>query len=209
MKRKSTQTSRLFRTSSIRRRNFPLNFMNNPQDEFGPYAEAYHRAAKILAKRLHRASGYMDTDALPVVFLYRHALELTLKAILLVGFGSPLGEKYKITADDIKAALASHSLAPMFLQTVRVFKAAKIKWCPDIPGFSTEAEMSQSLREFDKIDRKAVAFRYPTDRQLDGNLRTHFCFDLFDFAARMDLVLSTLNGARFCLEDLQGWDYGP
>ena len=49
------------------------------KDAFNYYAEGYRRAAETLTKSLRRRRGFLNCEALPVVFLYRHAFELSLK----------------------------------------------------------------------------------------------------------------------------------
>jgi hypothetical protein len=61
--------------------NVVLNFMRFPQGEFAAYGRSYHEAANRLVTSM--GSGhYRDPDACPIVFLYRHAVELYLKAII-------------------------------------------------------------------------------------------------------------------------------
>ena len=64
------------------RRNTVLNWHRAPEEEFDIYAGVYWNAAQTLAKNLD-LDGIFGYDACPIVFLYRHALELYLKAVLL------------------------------------------------------------------------------------------------------------------------------
>lgn len=65
--------------------NVVLNFRHATNDEFAVYAEAFHWAGNILAEKMFDQAGYNDLEACPIVFLYRRALELYLKAIALDG----------------------------------------------------------------------------------------------------------------------------
>src|SRR5271154_5716323 len=65
--------------------NFVISFTNDPMGDFAAFAKGYKRAANRLARSLLRAPRFPDYDAYPVVFLYRHALELSLKHIVYAG----------------------------------------------------------------------------------------------------------------------------
>lgn len=64
--------------------NVVLNFMRFPKGELAAYGRSYHEAGQHLVKRM-ASTHYRDPDACPIVFLYRHAVELYLKAIILWG----------------------------------------------------------------------------------------------------------------------------
>lgn len=51
------------------------------------YPTAYQQAASKLVEVFRAKPYYSDAEACPIVFLYRHAIELYLKAILLWGEG--------------------------------------------------------------------------------------------------------------------------
>jgi len=62
--------------------NFVISFTRDPRNDFGVFAEGYTRAASELAKDILSRTRFPDFDAYPVVFLYRHSLELYLKNIV-------------------------------------------------------------------------------------------------------------------------------
>ena len=64
--------------------NVSLNH-GRPSDEFAAYAGAYHRAGQALFERNFTPETQEDVDVLPMGFLYRHAAELYLKAIVRRG----------------------------------------------------------------------------------------------------------------------------
>jgi hypothetical protein len=80
----SPRGSSLFQASSFYR-NVKINLQYAAIDEFGAYASAFHRASQALAEKMFASAGYNELDACPIVFLYRHELELSLKAIALTG----------------------------------------------------------------------------------------------------------------------------
>ncbi|MCX6101586.1 MAG: hypothetical protein NTV92_09290 [Candidatus Bipolaricaulota bacterium] len=64
------------------RTNFIINWTATPKGDFGVFAKGYTLAANRLAQLLLEAPRFSDYEAYPVVFLYRHALELSLKQII-------------------------------------------------------------------------------------------------------------------------------
>jgi len=62
--------------------NFVNRFTDNPKNDFGVFARGYFRAASKLAEQLLSKERFPDYEAYPVVFLYRHSLELYLKNII-------------------------------------------------------------------------------------------------------------------------------
>jgi hypothetical protein len=63
--------------------NVVFNWRKNPFDDLVAFAVGYRRAAQHLAASIESANGYSDNQGYPILFLYRHALELYLKAVLV------------------------------------------------------------------------------------------------------------------------------
>lgn len=64
---------------------FVISFTNDPKGDFSAFAKGYTLAANRLAASLLEAPRFPDYEAYPVVFLYRQALELSLKHIIYGG----------------------------------------------------------------------------------------------------------------------------
>lgn len=64
---------------------FPiLHWHDVPKEEYRFYAHAFHKAARMLAANTNLDKKvHADWDACPVVSMYRHALELHLKSLVL------------------------------------------------------------------------------------------------------------------------------
>src|SRR6266404_2839264 len=60
-----------------------LNFTRHAKGDLHIYAHAHQQAASKLVDVFRANPYYSDAEACPIVFLYRHAIELYLKAILL------------------------------------------------------------------------------------------------------------------------------
>ncbi len=64
--------------------NIVLNWLGEPNEELDVYAHAFHEAARKLFQNFGKLVVPPNVQALPIVFLYRHAFELYLKATILV-----------------------------------------------------------------------------------------------------------------------------
>lgn len=119
---------RLFVDNGQSRGTVILNWHREPEGEFRYMAEAFHQAAKAGIRRPKRNRHFgiegipiEDFHAYPVIFLYRHALELALKAIILRGAdmlslnGQPEVDKMKLRR--------THSLDWLRGESERVFEA--------------------------------------------------------------------------------------
>lgn len=123
---------------------------------FGPdrhgldeYSSGYKQAADILATRVISAGRDTERLILPIMFLYRHYLELRLKELNTTGH-ELLSKKGELPG--------GHSLMNLWAEARRILEEV---W----PAGSKKElhAMDVIIREFDKIDPEGVAFRYPTN----------------------------------------------
>ena len=123
------------------------------------YAQAYRRAALQLYKEFRQTDESRDMDMHPIVFLYRHALELYLKGILLVGNGILLKEGRPLKQS--KQIFKDHDLKKMLPGVRDIFDLLDCSdiWVP--PIFNSFVDVERVVRAFDEIPYDA--FRYPVD----------------------------------------------
>ncbi len=156
-----------------------LNWRRSPEEEFDIHAGAYWNAAQT-------PFGY---DACPVVFLYRHSLELYLKAIL---HGE--GKNFLQQAPH-PTLLKKHRLAPLVPFVRELFEKFL---APNMFGarqVETFDEFEDVVKDLERVDIESFAFRYPVTINDQGALPEHFTFSVRLFAEKMDGVLKTLAGA--------------
>jgi hypothetical protein len=175
------------------------------------YARSFHEAAKTLA-----ASFRPDPDALapsaacPVVFMYRHAVELHLKAIVLGEGGNFLPTK----PDPISVS-KSHSVSWLAQFACQIVTA--LKWEPEFKceGIETLADFKAVVEEINSVDPGSYSFRCPVDPQSASSIH--------EFARKMDALIDLLAATADALAaewDLRlegpgidaGWtggDFGP
>jgi hypothetical protein len=177
-----------------------LNFLRNPPSEFGAYASAFHRAGCQLVKDLASAHGYRDTDACPIVFLYRQALELYVKGTIVSG------ERLLALAEQAlpitSKLLREHRLSPLVPALDAVFQIANWSWPVDVPNFGSPSEFGRYLDALESVDPLSFAFRYPTNKAGEANLSHHFRFNVITFAETLDPILNLLNGGLTGLDEL-------
>jgi hypothetical protein len=162
---------------SRNRRNVP------PQDLF-LHARSFHAAGKKLVEMLEFDSGpFTDLAACcPVVFLYRHALELHLKAIVLGEGGNFLA-----TMPDPLSIHKTHSVSWLSQFVVQIVTA--LKWEPEFKcqGVESLDDFKAVVEEVNSVDAGSYAFWLPVEAEAKG------CFDVRGFATRMDALLALLD----------------
>jgi hypothetical protein len=156
------------------------------------YARAYHKAAKRLVEEFRQALSDNDIDAHPVVFLYRHALEVYLETVL--DFGDSLlwfrGKPLKGRAQILKG----HGLTTLLPRFQEIFNLIDVSDVWDAPFCTPSVDIERMIRAIDNVTHDAV--RYPV-RIRDGNLiellPDGLEFNLLTFANKMDALLNVLD----------------
>ncbi len=180
-----------------------LNWVGTPEREFTWYGEAFHEAGKALVEQLKNDPRFgLDGPppdsfkAVPVVYMYRHAMELYLKGVILAGAEIlPLRGGAGL---DLKALSNTHSLPRLLQDVERIFEAFQWEWDFKLLLFRSLADFRSAIGELDGVDAQSFAFRYPT--QKDGRspaLKSHFRFNLFEFCEVLD------RRVEICVS--QGW----
>jgi hypothetical protein len=187
-----------------------LNGSKDPIMDMEWIAEAYQKVAHdrvaMLAEQRRGIRGGDEFEAYPIVFMYRQAFELMLKAIVFAGAVALREEQQEPMRI---AKIMKHGLTPLFEEVCRILDAIGVGdeevFDCDIEGLQTREDFSVIVREFDEIDRGSYAFRYSMKR--DGttpSLANDFEFDLFVSAAIMDKILPVLAAApEWIRESLQ------
>lgn len=177
-----------------------LNWRGKPEKEFGYMAEAFHDAAKDAIRKLKRNKHFgidgipiEDFRAYPAIFLYRHALELSMKAILLIGTKMlALKGESQVNRREL---LSTHSLDWLRAEVERVFQAYSWNWETGNRHFGSVKDLQEVIGEFHRIDARSFAFRYPVTTKGQPSLKEDFRFNVFHFAEVLDGLFPTLLGA--------------
>ncbi len=190
-------THSLFR-SSPSYGNIVLNFQEVADSEFGVYAHAFHEAGQALFERMFDKAGYNDLEGCPIIFLYRHSLELYLKAIVLRGDTLMQVSGKKLLAH--RRLFQKHSLLPLLPLLKETFAIVGWTWDLEVEGRQTFDEVEELLRDFESVDLGSYAFRYPVDTKGNPSFPAHFMVHMPTFCKRMDALLESLEATVMGLE---------
>lgn len=120
----------------------------NVESRFYGMVSGYRSAADSLVDRAVEDRFERDVLVYPILFLYRHAIELELKW-LLSNYGRQAG---------IQPVWNSHELKPLWEKLLQVFEALGVE-DPD----ETNSHVAFIVAQFSKIDPRSFSNRYPVD----------------------------------------------
>lgn len=124
--------------------------------EWGLYCHGYQQAADALVdvflERYDNYSAYYESQAYPIIFLYRHYLELRLKE-LFIAYGDLLGDSIDVSG---------HSLITLWQKVRERDKRVSTESSPEIDADMETIE--DIIKQFDRIDPNSEVFRYPVLR---------------------------------------------
>jgi hypothetical protein len=169
----------------------------NLDEEFFDYAFDFKKAANILTTHVlnHPRIDRLDTYFFPIAFLYRHSLELILKAIALKNTGLEQGRQFvKDTFHNLSEILTT--IEP-FVSEIVEKNRDEFLWLQDL------------FKDMNSIDRDSDSFRYPVSLSLKRDedpfgegtkvfaIRPFFeeqiHINLIAFASKMEVAFSILN----------------
>src|ERR1035437_6248650 len=157
-----------------------VNRRNVPAGDLFLYAQSFHKAAKTLAASFQAdANPFAEADASAVVFMYHHAVELHLKAMVLGDGGNFLATK-----PDALSVHKTHSvswLAQFVCQIITALKWEKEFRCE---GIEALADFKAVVEEVNSVDPGSYVFRCPVDPQSESSV--------VEFTKKMDAVIRLL-----------------
>ncbi|MBI3304110.1 MAG: hypothetical protein HYZ72_18765 [Deltaproteobacteria bacterium] len=173
--------------------NFVISWTREPRNDFGIFSKGYTRAAERLATLLLEAPRFSDYEAYPVVFLYRHALELSLKHVIYRSvelaayrYIDDIGDRLHNVHDLFRLAkTASASLTLLFPEDEFLRKVASI--------------IDNTCAELSELDPDSYAYRYPIDKKGRPSTKKNQRVNLAAFATHMSSLLEDLDTVHFGL----------
>ena len=197
-----------------RRRVASLNWICGPE-KFDVYARSFHKAAKALFEKYKTDTQVMlDTDICPIITLYRQALELYLKGILITGGQIMRAHSKTFPEGENEFIFKNHGLCRLLDPVRKTF--TEVGWVSNhtgTAGLETLDKLESYINKMEKIDPTSHNFRYPLKKDGKPSVQPNFSVDVFDLATKMDLVLDFLDQADCGLsayyDELQSQaDYG-
>jgi hypothetical protein len=154
------------------------------------YAEGFKRAADQLVEDLLDGSAHSpDLLIYPILFLYRHYLELRLKE-LIIASARLLGETPNVPGH--------HTLTDLWAE---VRPRLERIW----PGPSARRHhdaIREHLREFCNLDPKSQAFRYPVDTNGVPSVTTDANISLRHLKETIAGISTILDGSSFGMNEM-------
>lgn len=153
----------------------------------GVYAKGYHLAANQLSTNFISKNGYGDYEGYPIVFLYRHSLELYLKNIIQWSKRLHSLREIENSVNDYKT---NHNL--VYLNS-EAEKALLSLFPQDEQLGIYLVKLKQVIIDFNEIDSDSYSYRYPINKKKKRATKKHQVVNIPALAKTMDEILSELS----------------
>jgi hypothetical protein len=153
-------------------------------DDWRMYAYCYRRAAEELAERFPVPLDAPDAMFLPMLYLYRHYVEASLKGILTETIA---------TFSIVDRVRTNHDLSPLWRQV-----RSNLENRPGILDKSWFDRAESLVEELAKVDPGAMHFRYPVDKVGGKLLKPGFTLSTRH-------VKDAMGDLCFVLDNLEGY----
>lgn len=150
-------------------------------------AIGFQFSAQSLIEKFRDTGHDQDFLALPTVYLYRHALEVSMKGLI--------AECYALQGKSVPVS-KEHDLRKLWKTLRALLRTMKLEGPPQDAN-----AVEELLGNVGNVDPDSMAFRYPVDLKgkpmLPAALKR---FDLLHFAERVDGLLNWLDGTASMLD---------
>lgn len=121
---------------------------------FSAYAYSYLKASFKLFDEFMKARGYSDTDAFPPIFMFRHFVELILKANIMYATKIANLKNQNVELSNLDNIKKEHNIEKLYKQLLQIYPDTK---------YALSKEAKEILINLSRVDEKSDAFRYPVD----------------------------------------------
>jgi hypothetical protein len=156
------------------------------------YARGFRIGGQILANYVSETRHDMDVLAFPIVYLYRHHIELMLKRLIVKGASFA---KKTLTASE-KGALTKHRL-DLLWSTLRPILNAVF---PLLPAEALKG-IDSNIEQLRQVDPTGESFRYAVSKEGKRHLADLRHINVRVFAEAMEWVSCNLEGIDCILDD--------
>jgi len=161
---------------------------------FYPYFTSYEEVGKHL-EDLIKKEKYQDMF-LPMCYIFRNAVELGLKQLIVEDSHIPREEALKVLKKK------KHSLVGLWNKI-----EAEIEQYANAPkGDTTIIDTRKYIQAFHDFDNSSDIFRYPTNRNLDTYFSTPKTFDMMNIAACFHELCNFLSGVDSMLSEIKDYE---
>ncbi|HBO9008650.1 hypothetical protein QOU27_08715 [Pseudomonas aeruginosa] len=144
------------------------------------YASAYKDAADGLVDAMVKGQVPLDSGIYPLLFLYRHALELQFKLMLKAA---------RALAGKDPKSYYKHSLMPLWSELRNLLKEFE----PEKSDANAPA-LHEFIRQLDEVDPDSMAFRYATSKSGKEHLSGVTHINILHLRDVLNSVFVWLNG---------------
>jgi hypothetical protein len=167
-----------------------LNWTNHAPSDIASYAVSYRNAAhNLIHIQERRGIGEINHAACPIIFLYRHAIELYLKCLVY------RLARMSIDDEEIQNILPrlwkEHSLVKLLEMAMPVLNAMRRQLPPALRDFDPDHLIF--LERLDELDSGSYMFRYPVTSKGTASLSSTLLTNIFCVAEEADRALDQLN----------------
>ncbi|WP_458413293.1 hypothetical protein ACNQFZ_21400 [Schinkia sp. CFF1] len=165
------------------------------KDKFYPYVKAYTESAEYLYDCMRKNRNLNGLLFIPMCYLYRNAIELSMKEILFEecsysfqdAVGLINGKKHSILGlwNSIKSDIIKHAQAP--------------------EEDTTLDNVEKYINQLHNIDGQADKFRYPTDKYMNLYFKTSKKFDIENVANYFGELATFLSGVCAMMSAHNEW----
>jgi hypothetical protein len=158
----------------------------NVEHSWLAYAKSYKDCADKLVEVCGKDS--FEVDIYPIVFLYRHYLELELKSVIAL---SHIWESVALDGDDARKRVesvlgGSHSHDLMTLLSLCKSACERIGLLQGENFRNSYTAFAVCIEEMASRDPGSFAFRYPVDKKLNGHRTAHAPIDLANLSKTVE-----------------------
>jgi hypothetical protein len=160
--------------------------------KLGSYATKFKVAADVLVREAAAGDAVLDQMVIPIVFLYRQYIELSLKEIIVFG--------REVVGTGKGYPMNSHDLKDLWKEGLSLLTSHYGAVIPPEAG-----NVTSCIEDIHAHDPKSFSFRYPTDKRGKPNLAGIQHLNIRNLYETMDRLASFLD----CMgEDLgRAYDY--
>ncbi len=171
------ETTQIFKETD---RLFALSCQPTLPAQWSLFAEGYHEAAEQLYTSWHASGGYPDSVVFPMVFLYRHYVELRIKEL--------------IQRAVLLLALPSEWPAVHGLVKLWDFLRPLLEQIWPTPPSREIINATRLIQELAALDNKSMVFRYPSDKEGVSTTKRIELLDVNNFFQAMRQLAAFLDG---------------
>ena len=172
--------------------NIVSGFSPNPRTDFFIYARGYQESAQILTADFLSRIHYGDQNGYPIVFLYRHSLELYLKGIIYNGAILSSYSNLEII-DSVLNNPKKNNIHNLHILADKSTKLLKKLFPEDSDIENLCKEMVSISDQFMQIDKNSYSYRYPIDNEGEFSTTPNQKVNIESIAEVMDSLLKKLD----------------